>query len=79
MLRGCCLLAVLSSPHLTTRVTAATSVESADHGQLAEVVGVMSAAAGVDNLLAADGVRERMRKMGVQQIRIEADFVTCTQ
>eukprot|EP01044_Picomonas_judraskeda_P000749 COSAG03_NODE_36_length_17658_cov_56.766900_6_plen_62_part_00 len=34
---------------------------------------------GVDNLLAAAGLRERMRQPGVQPIRIEADFVTCTQ
>ena len=34
---------------------------------------------GVDNLLAAESVRKQMAEPGVQPIRIEADFVTCTQ
>eukprot|EP01043_Picozoa_sp_COSAG02_P045041 COSAG02_NODE_4080_length_5818_cov_17.059101_1_plen_80_part_00 len=79
MLRGCCLLAAISSPHLTARATGATSAEAAVYGHELGVVGVMSATDAVDNLLAADGVRERMRMPGVQPIRIEADFVTCTQ
>lgn len=38
-----------------------------------------SGAEGVDNLLDGDAVRERMAQPGTVAIRVEADFVTCTQ
>lgn len=45
----------------------------------ASMSGGRTIAHGVDNLLAAESVRKQLAEPGVQPIRIEADFVTCTQ
>ena len=65
MLRGLGLLCTLASP----RITALSGPAAA----------AMSEHFAADNLLASTAVRERMAQPGVVPIRIEADFVTCTQ
>ena len=65
MLRGLGLLCTLASPRITVLSGPAAAA--------------MSEHFAADNLLAASAVRERMAQPGVVPIRIEADFVTCTQ
>lgn len=46
--------------------------------RIIDVLMVATASHGVDNLLAADSVSDRLSS-GATPLRIEADFVTCSQ
>ena len=71
MPHGLAVLAVLAAPLQISEASMSASMSGG---------GTINIAQGVDNLLAADSVREQMLSgSGVAPIRIEADFVTCTQ
>ena len=48
------------------------------HARLLDVLMVATAARGVDNILAASSVRDRLAA-GATPLRVDADFVTCSQ